>query len=87
MYTAPEYQFAERWAVGARYDFTEDPTDSSRHTNAVSAYLTFLQSEFLYWRLGYQYAHSNFMEHEAEDNNTIFLQMDFSLGPHPAHKY
>jgi hypothetical protein len=86
-YSAPEYQFARQWAAGLRYDYTQDPTDSSRNTQAIGAYLTFAQSEFLYWRLGYQFSHRNFLVHNSEDDHTIFLQLDFSLGPHPAHKY
>lgn len=87
LYSAPEYQFARRWAAGLRYDFTQDPDDSKRKTNAAGAYLTFLQSEFCYWRLGYQISRTSPVENDQEIDHMVFLQLDISLGPHPAHKY
>ena len=86
MYTAPEYQFARRWAVGARYDFTQEPDDVTTHTQAVGAYLTFMQSEYCFWRLGYQVSKSN-DKNDSGLNNMLMLQLNISLGPHPAHKY
>jgi hypothetical protein len=87
LYTAPEYQFDRRWAAGLRYDLAEDPDDNSRRTHAIGAYLTFMQSEFCYWRVGYQLSHTNFLVNDSDIDHTVFLQLDFTLGPHPAHKY
>ncbi len=87
LYTAADYQFARQWAVGGRYDFSQWPENSSLHENAWSTYLTFLQSEFCSWRLGYQYSRRNFDVGGSPDDHQMFLQLSFGLGPHRAHKY
>ena len=87
MYTGPEYQFARQWKVGARYDYTQLPFESSAHENAYSVYLTFLQSEFVFWRLAYMYTERNFTDEGVRDNQQIWLQLNWTLGAHPAHKY
>jgi hypothetical protein len=87
LYSAPEYQFAQRWSTGLRYDYAQSPDDPGRRTNAFSVYLTFMQSEYCYWRVGYQLSHTNFEVNDSDIDHTIFLQLDFTIGPHPAHKY
>jgi len=87
MYTGPEYQFARRWKFGLRYDYAEQPDRAARHEHGYSAYLTFLQSEFLYWRLGYLFTDRTFKEDGNEDEHQVFLQLNWNLGVHPAHKY
>ncbi|MBT3198620.1 MAG: hypothetical protein HN350_01770 [Phycisphaerales bacterium] len=87
LYTAADYQFARQWAVGGRYDFSQWPEAANLHENAWSAYLTFLQSEFCSWRLGYQYSRRNFEVGGSPDDHQVFLQLIFGLGPHRAHKY
>jgi hypothetical protein len=87
MYTGADYQFARRWVAGARYDYSQMPYSSSRHEHGYSAYLTFLQSEYLYWRLGYQYTDRNFRVEGDKREHELFLQSNFSLGAHPAHDY
>ncbi len=87
LYTAADYQFARQWAVGGRYDFSQWPEDANLHENAWSAYLTFLQSEFCSWRLGYQYSSRNFDVGGSSNDHQMFLQLVFGLGPHRAHKY
>lgn len=87
MYSAAEYQFARQWKLGVRYDKAQLPYSSSLSENGYSAYLTFLQSEFVYWRLGYLFTHRNFIENGDDDEQQIFLQLNWTLGTHPAHKY
>ncbi|UCG15092.1 MAG: hypothetical protein JSV19_07315 [Phycisphaerales bacterium] len=87
MYTSADYQFARRWVAGARYDYSQMPHSSSLHEHGYSAYLTFLQSEYLFWRLGYQYTDRNFRVHGDKGEHELFLQCNFSLGPHRAHAY
>ena len=85
-YSSLEYQFARRWSVFGRYDYTQYPDSSSLHENSYSAGLTFRQSEFMFWRL--QYEHTNGENYAGDvDRNEIFLQADFLIGQHPAHKY
>lgn len=87
MYSAAEYQFDRRWKFGARFDNTQLPFSSSLHERGYSAYLTFLQSEFLFWRLEYLFTDRNFPVDGNEDEHQLFLQMNWTLGAHPAHRY
>jgi hypothetical protein len=86
-YTAPEYQFARQWSAGLRVDYSQEPDDTRKHTTAAAAYLTFWQSEYCYWRFGYQVSRSNLPDTGSGIDHMLFLQLDFTLGPHPAHKY
>jgi len=87
LYTGADYQFARQWVLGARYDYSQWPENANLHENAWSAYMTFLQSEFCSWRLGYQYSRRNFEVGGSPDDHQMFLQLSFGLGPHRAHKY
>jgi hypothetical protein len=85
-YSSLEYQFDRRWAVFGRCDYTQYPDSSSLHENSYSVGLTFHQSEFMFWRL--QYEHTNGENYAGDvDRDQIFLQADFLIGLHPAHKY
>ena len=55
MYSALDYQFDRRWTVGGRFDFSEYPDRPTDHQTAYQGYLTFIQSEFLLWRLAYRH--------------------------------
>jgi hypothetical protein len=83
-YTAPEYQFARQWAVGTRLDYAQDPDNSALHTQGAGVFLTFMQSEYCYWRLGYEATTRN---DGSGVSHGLMLQLNISLGPHPAHKY
>ncbi|MBU0717767.1 MAG: keratin [Planctomycetes bacterium] len=87
MYTAADYQLARRWVIGSRYDYSQLPDSSSLHEHGLSAYFTFLQSEYLFWRLGYQYTDRNFLVEGDKRDHEVFMQCNFSLGTHPAHSY
>ena len=87
LFTAMEYQFARRWSAGGRYDFCQCPDDAGFHENAWSAYLTFLQSEFMFWRLGDQYSIRNYEVNGQDSDHQVFLQCVFGLGPHRPHEY
>ncbi|MGD2110803.1 MAG: hypothetical protein PVI86_15605 [Phycisphaerae bacterium] len=87
MYTGADYQFARRWVLGTRYDYSQMPFSSSMHEHGYSTYLTFLQSEYLYWRLGYMYTDRNFRREGERNEHEVFVQMNFGLGPHRAHEY
>lgn len=83
MFTSLEQQIADRWWAFGRYDFTQTPTASNVDTNAYSAGLTFAQSEYVFWRA--MYTHTD--NETGDDDNTVWLQMDFSIGPHKPHSY
>jgi hypothetical protein len=83
MYSSMRYQFAKRWSCGLRYDYSEFPDDDASNENAFSPVITFAQSEFCFWRLQYKHTDRNF----GEDEDEIWLQLNFGMGPHRAHKY
>ena len=85
MYSAMDYQFARRWTSGLRYDYAEWPDEHSEYEHDYSVYLTFLQSEYAFWRLGYM--HRDFSHGSKYDDDELFLQLNVSLGTHPAHAY
>ena len=87
-----EVQPWRRWAMGARYDWTQYPSNPG-HQWAVEPYLTFLPSEFLRFRLAYK--HTERSNREGFDLNggsgrimdELFFQATFILGAHPAHAF
>jgi hypothetical protein len=86
-YSSLSYRMNRWWELGGRYDYAEGPFDIHQETKEYSLFLTWWQSEYAYWRL-------NFIRHEMtlddldlEPVNKLYLQFNFSLGPHPAHKY
>src|SRR5262249_24732599 len=84
MYSALEYQLARQWKIGVRYDNTELPFSSSHTERGYSAYLTLLQSEFVFWRLAYIITDRNFREDGNRNEQQIMLQLNWTLGAHPA---
>ncbi|MBU4376643.1 MAG: hypothetical protein KKD29_04100 [Candidatus Omnitrophica bacterium] len=83
LYSSLQYQFAKRWSVFSRYDFSEFPDYSDRREQAVSGGLTFAQSEYCFWRLQYKHTDRNY----SNNSDEIWLQCDFGLGPHRKHAY
>ncbi len=81
MYSLLDLRFAERWAVGARFDYVE-PVNRDEGTDgnetAYSAYLTFFQSEFSRWRFQYQFADTL----DNDSDNRFFVQATFAIGNH-----
>lgn len=79
-----KYQFAQRWYAQYRYDYlglnkTESVDTSKRHTALVA----FLPSEFSGIRLQYE----TINDKEDKDEKRISLQLNISIGAHPAHTY
>lgn len=79
-----QVQVNRRTYVGVRWDDTEKLQDTHMRDQAISAYLTWYASEFLRFRLGYEYGFSN---QEAGARNSAFAQLDFVFGSHPPHPY
>jgi len=94
MYSQLLWGFKKGWVAGVRGDylhdtdshFTDDPDRQSR--SRVSANLTWYPTEFSKLRL--QYNH-DFLEPneplDRHDADSIFLQFEFALGSHAAHKF
>jgi len=87
LYSSLEYQFARRWSVFGRYDYSQFPDDDDSHENAFSTGLTFKQSEFCFWRLQYKHTESKGIFTTDNSRDELFLQLDFGIGPHRAHQY
>ncbi|MBI3541332.1 MAG: hypothetical protein HY073_04265, partial [Deltaproteobacteria bacterium] len=77
------YQFARRWETGVRYDKIGIPKDAFGR-EAASWDLAFLATEF--FRVRGQY---NLVETDgvAKKQHEVFLQLQFSMGPHGAHTF
>ena len=85
-YSSLEVQFARRWSAFGRYDYSQYPDRSDLHEHAGSAGLTFRQSEFMFWRV--QFEHTTGQNYAGDVNrNQLWLQADFLIGKHPAHRY
>ena len=94
MYSQVLWGFKKGWVAGVRGDylhmqdsrFTDDDVRQSR--SRVSANLTWYPTEFSKIRL--QYNHDFLEENEflaARDVDSVFLQFEFILGAHGAHKF
>jgi hypothetical protein len=94
MYSQVLWGFKKGWVTGIRgdflhmqdSDFTVDPDRQSR--SRVSADITWYPTEFSKIRL--QYNHDWLQENEflaAREEDSVFLQFEFILGAHGAHKF
>jgi hypothetical protein len=84
-YSYGEYRLAQAWWVGNRVDWTEIPGTSTQKEWGVFPYVTYSPMEFGYFRLGYEFVRSDQLE--DKDSNRVWLQYDFSIGPHAAHAF
>ncbi|OGL43016.1 MAG: hypothetical protein A2161_05420 [Candidatus Schekmanbacteria bacterium RBG_13_48_7] len=86
-YSSLEYQVSRRWTGCFRYDYSEFSDDANFNERALTPSVTFEQSEYCYWRIGYRYLDRNFEIEGNPDEHSAFIQLNFGLGPHRAHKY
>src|SRR4030095_3979888 len=82
-YASGEYQFAQRWYVGARADSSGRITDGTAVDSGGSAFLTFWPSEFT--QIRGQYRHIKFAD--GQRANEFLFQFNFSIGAHGAHVF
>ncbi|MCG8673186.1 MAG: TonB-dependent receptor [Pseudomonadales bacterium] len=91
-YLQTVYGIAPRWKAGLRYDVTgltndlelPEETESFDESDRISAAVTFYPTEFSFIRL--QYATADIAESD-ENIDQVFLQFNYSLGAHGAHKF
>ena len=88
-----DIRLSPRWIVGVRGDMAL-PTVRTEKKIAwdVVPYLTFWQSEFVYFRLEYQHGDRIPVRRPDESiglltDNRVLLQIDFAAGPHKHEKY
>ncbi|HEX2483909.1 MAG TPA: hypothetical protein VHQ66_01325, partial [Myxococcota bacterium] len=89
--------FRRPWAAGLRYEYASgsgesvgpydgrenDPFRDDRHR--VSPLLVFYPSEFSRIRLQYDYDRAQFSSQSS--NHTVWLGLEFGIGPHAAHAF
>lgn len=83
MFSHLQYQFARRWRVGIRYDYTQLPTDGIMHEAGGLAYLTFTPSEFSLISLQGRRAR----RFDGDKETLGWLKMTFNIGPHGSHPF
>jgi len=82
-YTMLQHQFAKEWWVQGRYSGYTIPHGSNQEDkNQWSALLAWTPSEFSTIRLQY-----NRLNQATADEHQVLLQLNFTMGSHPAHKY
>jgi hypothetical protein len=81
-YLLGQQQLHKNWYTGLRLDYTQDINDSSQAMWGVSPYITWNWSEFLRFRVQYQYR-----DGDVPSENLLFFQVTWVFGAHPAHPY
>jgi hypothetical protein len=84
-YSSAEYQFARRWSAGMRMDFSQ-VAEQQRDQWVYAPFLTFRQTERMYYRLQFTHSEGN-PEFDGRSSNDVRLQFDWSLGSHRPHAY
>lgn len=87
MFSSLSYRLNRRLEATGRFDYFEGPFDPGLSETGWSAYLTYWQSEYAYWRLGWMRTEQELENADFDPVNRLWLQFNLSLGPHPAHKY
>jgi hypothetical protein len=82
-YVSGDYQFAQRWFAGARYDFSDRATDATLRDKSGSLLVTYWPSEFSQIRAQYR----NTLYAEGPRTNELLFQFLFSIGAHGAHVF
>jgi hypothetical protein len=83
MYVSGDYQFAQRWFGGVRYDHSDRSYDSSLVDKGSSFVLTYWPSEFS--QIRGQYRRTRYAE--GVTANEALFQFLFSIGAHGAHVF
>ncbi|MEO8521083.1 MAG: TonB-dependent receptor [Acidobacteriota bacterium] len=83
MYASGEYQFAQRWFGGLRYDHSQRAAAASLTDKGPSLVLTYWPSEFS--QIRGQYRHIRYAENAT--SNELLFQFLFAIGAHGAHVF
>jgi hypothetical protein len=81
-YVLGQQQLAKDWYAGLRLDWTQDANDPTKTIFGASPYLSWYWSEFLRFRLQYEYRGG-----DVPAENLLFLQITWIYGAHPPHPY
>jgi hypothetical protein len=89
VYSQVSYGFTRRWVAGLRGDWVSGdrgafrPDENRADRFRLSPNLTFYPTEFSKIRLQHNYDHGQLLG----DDNSVWLQLEFLLGDHAAHKF
>ncbi len=82
VWTMGELKVAQQWLLGARFDWVEDPSDTTRSAWLFSPTLTFWESEFVRLRAEYDFLHN-----PEETRKQFTIRVTFAMGPHRHEAY
>jgi len=91
LYAQVLYGFTERWVAGMRIDWVSSdahglpPADQLAGRFRYAPDLTFYPTEFSKIRLQYNYDHGDTIPNG--NDSSVWLQLEFLLGAHAAHKF
>ena len=83
MYVSGDYQFAQRWFAGVRFDHSERANDAALVDKGPSVLLTYWPSEFS--QIRGQFRRTKYAE--GVTSNEALFQFLFSIGAHGAHVF
>ena len=83
-YAYAQFQPARRWFFGVKGDWAESPEHEGDEAWSVGAYVSYYTTEFLRFRLGFEHLDS---DDRDEALNSLFLQITWVFGSHPAEPY
>ena len=78
-----EYRLGQRWLVGGRYEYTENPLEPDHAAWLAGPTVTWWQSEWVRLRLEFDYLDRG----EGEPLRLLVLQTTFAMGPHKHENY
>jgi len=81
-YLSTTYKLDQRWIVGARWDYVEDPR-TGLSTHQIVPSLTLWQSEWVFLRAQYTWAKTA----SLDTTNQLALQAVWAIGPHKHETY
>jgi hypothetical protein len=71
--------------AGGRYDYAQDIVDRRVNTHAASGYLSYYTSEFLRFRVGYEWRRESLLP--DEDRHGVLAEVNVVFGSHPTEPY
>ncbi|RME89281.1 MAG: hypothetical protein D6785_00030, partial [Planctomycetota bacterium] len=83
-YALLQYQWNRNLYIGGRYEYANDLENKKNKEYKLSAYISYYTTEFLRFRIGYEYHDRN---QNRRDFHSVFFQITFVFGSHPAEPY
>jgi hypothetical protein len=81
-YVLGQQQLTRDWYAGLRLDYTQNPNSDHDEAWAINPYVSFYWSEFLRFRMQYQYK-----DGDVPEEHNLFFQATWIFGAHPPHPY